>query len=89
VLKHVVSTLDLITRPSNREGLKDGFGGLRAVLIFWGRNLRFFTRAAFNPNGESLQVGTDDVNQFIGGQRLFGGRLLFRVQDMKADMVLD
>jgi len=35
VLKHEAIRLELITRPSNREGFKDGLGGLRAVPIFF------------------------------------------------------
>ncbi|SRR5579862_8563467 len=38
VLKHRKDIVFASTRPSNREGLKDGLGGLRAVLISFQRN---------------------------------------------------
>ena len=67
MLKHAAGRLDLITRPSNREGLKDGFGGLRAVPIF------FWAQSWTSQSSRySLKIGTGDVDGFIRGQGLFG-----------------
>jgi len=81
VLKHVLVILCFSTRPSNREGFKDSFGGLRAVLIFWELAI------LISDGSRSFQVSTNQVNQ-VFSQLFRRLHLVIWIHHVQADMVL-
>jgi hypothetical protein len=54
-----------MTHPSNREGFKDGFGGLRAVLVFFGLSNKLQDLGAFEFTRKSalLHIDSQESNR--------------------------